>query len=252
MANERLRAAMNRAGVTIPELATFTEHDSKTVSRWLGGRVPHPRTRFKIAKRLKEDESFLWPGADHARVETADSEGLVQFYPHRSNVPSNLWDRLLSQASREVSVLVYVGMFLTERPHMISDLRTKARAGTKIRLAFGDRDSSAVIQRSIDEGIGKNTISAKIDQSLSFFHMLADEPGVSIRIHDTTLYNSIYIFDNDMIVNPHVYGKTAPHAPALHLRRVTSDDAFTSYAESFETVWTSASPAFKKDDRAKD
>jgi hypothetical protein len=34
------------------------------------------------------------------------------------------------------------------------------------------------------------------------------------------LCNSIYRFDNDMIVNTHVYGILAAYTPALHLRRI--------------------------------
>jgi hypothetical protein len=44
--------------------------------------------------------------------------------------------------------------------------------------------------------------------------------------HGTTLYNSIHRYDNDMIVNTHIYGTTAPYAPALHLRRPTTGDLF--------------------------
>ncbi|MGH3716612.1 MAG: DUF5919 domain-containing protein [Micromonosporaceae bacterium] len=131
-------------------------------------------------------------------------------------------------------------MFLTEKPQLVSTLRRKAEAGARLRLLFGDRDSDAVIQRSLDEGIGRHTISAKIDHSLSFFRPLADVPGVTLRIHDTTLYNSLYRFDDEMIVNPHVYGKIAAHAPALHLRRLRAGDLFTVYEDSFDAVWDKA------------
>ena len=46
-------------------------------------------------------------------------------------------------------------------------------------------------------------------------------------------------------VNPHVYGFSAPHAPALHLRRLSAGDLFDTYAQSFEKVWATAkSPAW--------
>jgi hypothetical protein len=62
-----------------------------------------------------------------------------------------------------------------------------------------------------------------------------------IRLHDTPLYNSIYRFDDDMIVNTHVYGILAAYTPTLRLRRV--DGAyFSTYLESFERVWASARP----------
>ena len=67
-------------------------------------------------------------------------------------------------------------------------------------------------------------------------------PGVQIRTHATVLYNSIYRFDDEMIVNPHVYGKVAAHAPALHLRRLSAGDLFTTYADSFTAVWEGATP----------
>jgi hypothetical protein len=62
-----------------------------------------------------------------------------------------------------------------------------------------------------------------------------------IRLHDTPLYNSIYRFDDDMIVNTHVYGILAAYTPSLRLRRV--DGAyFSTYLESLERVWASAWP----------
>jgi len=62
-----------------------------------------------------------------------------------------------------------------------------------------------------------------------------------IRLHDTLLYNSIYRFDDDMIVNTHGYGILAAYTPTLRLRR--ADGAyFSTYLESFERVWASARP----------
>ena len=110
----------------------------------------------------------------------------------------------------------------------------------RIRLLFGDRNAPAVTQRSIDEGIGEHTIAAKIEHAQAFFGGLAGASGVEIRTHGTVLYNSIYRFDDEMIVNPHVYGKVAAHAPALHLRRLSAGDLFTTYEDSFTAVWEAA------------
>jgi hypothetical protein len=67
-------------------------------------------------------------------------------------------------------------------------------------------------------------------------------PGIEIRAHDTVLYNSIYRFDDEMIVNPHVFGKIASHAPAIHLRRLSAGDLFTTYLDSLDAVWHLARP----------
>jgi hypothetical protein len=45
-----------------------------------------------------------------------------------------------------------------------------------------------------------------------------------------------------MIINPHVYGKMAPHAPALHLHRLSAGSIFDTYRESFDAVWFQADP----------
>lgn len=53
----------------------------------------------------------------------------------------------------------------------------------------------------------------------------------------------MFRFDDEMIVNTHVYGFPGAHAPALHLRRLSAGDLFETYSESFETVWADAKPA---------
>lgn len=121
-------------------------------------------------------------------------------------------------------------------------LREKGKTGAQVRLLFGDPASREVARRSEDEGIGRNTIGVKIRNVLTYFKSLDGAHGVQIRCHGTTLYNSLYRFDDEMIVNTHVYGFAAPHVPTLHLRRLTGGDLFETYSESFESVWTNAKP----------
>lgn len=49
-------------------------------------------------------------------------------------------------------------------------------------------------------------------------------------------------FDEEMLVNTHVYGFMAAHAPVLHLRRLSGGDLFETYSESFDSVWNAAKP----------
>jgi transcriptional regulator with XRE-family HTH domain len=242
VANERLRDAMLTKGVTPEGLAERLNVDPKTVERWITkSRTPYPKYRHQIAALLRESESYLWPDAiDDAKASQISESEIVKVYPHRSSVPADLWDHLLSQATAHVDILVYVGMFMTEKPGLISILQTKGKEGANIRLLFGEPTSAAVMQRSRDEGIGERAIPAKIENALAYFQALNGFDGVEIRQHDTVLYNSIYRFDDQMIINPHVYAKTAPHAPALHLRRLSGGDLFSTYAESFDAVWKNA------------
>lgn len=244
MPNDRLRDALMCADLTPEDVAPRLNVDPKTVERWITtDRTPYPKHRHKLAVILHQDEAYLWPDAvpGNRAVEINEAE-IVRTYPHRNAIPPELWDQLLTQAQKTIDILVYVGMFLTEKPELPATLREKASNGATIRMLFGDRDSPAVIQRSEDEGIGSRTISAKIDHALAYFRPLSDVDGIHIRTHGTVLYNSIYRFDDEMIVNPHVYGKMASHAPALHLRRLSAGTLFTTYANSFDAVWSQASP----------
>jgi hypothetical protein len=57
-----------------------------------------------------------------------------------------------------------------------------------------------------------------------------------------TLYNSLYRADDEQLVNAHVWGVNAYAAPVWHLRRHQESGMFDTYAESFNAVWTSATP----------
>jgi hypothetical protein len=244
MPNDRLRDALMSTNLTPDQVAPRLGVDPKTVERWItAGRTPYPRHRHQLAVILHKSEAYLWPSAvpGNRAVEINEAE-IIRTYPHRSAIPPDLWNQLFDQAHDRIDILVYVGMFLTEMPDLPAILRKKAKDGVNIRMLFGDRDSAAVIQRSADEGIGPNTISAKIDHTRAYFRELSATASIEVRTHGTVLYNSIYRFDDEMIVNPHVYGKMAPHAPALHLRRLSAGTLFTTYAESYEAVWEQAVP----------
>jgi transcriptional regulator with XRE-family HTH domain len=245
VANERLRDALLRKGLTPEQAAIAIGVDTKTVQRWITkGRTPYPSHRHALAALLRESEAFLWPDAlpPERAVEVATSE-VVTVYPHRHAIPRDLWTRLLAGAANEIEILVYAGLFLTEDPALLRTFRAKGQAGAKIRLLFGDPRSREVAKRSIEENIGPTTIAAKVRNVLAFFRPLADEPGIKIRLHKTTLYNSIYRFDDDMFVNTHVYGSMAAHAPVLHLRRLSGGDLFDTYSESFDVIWNESKPA---------
>ncbi|MEV1116882.1 DUF5919 domain-containing protein [Actinosynnema sp. NPDC049800] len=245
MANERLREALLRNGLNLDHIARATGVDPKTVERWITkGRVPYPRHRHTIASMVRETENYLWPDAVAAdrKAEIAESE-VVKVYPHRNNIPADLWDRLLNDATKHIEVLSLAALFLVERPTFAKELRLKAEQGAKIRLLFGDPAGREAARRSEEEQLGKGTVAARIRNALAFVRPLADVPGIEVRLHKTTLCNSVFRFDDEMIVNTHVYGFPGAHAPALHLRRLSAGDLFETYSESLETVWTSAKRA---------
>jgi hypothetical protein len=248
--NDRLGDALTVAGISTHDLAVRVGVDPKTVERWVTqGRTPYPRHRREIAALLREREAYLWPDALSAerRAEAAESE-IVRVYPHRAVIPGDTWTRLFEDASESIDILVYAALFLPEQQaSLMKQLCRRAKAGTQIRYLLGDPDCEAVARRSEEEGIGAGAIPAKIRNVLSFFESHADHRCVDLRTHKTTLYTSIYRFDSDMLVNHHVLGLPAAHAPVMHLRQLDSGDLFAMYADAFERVWTSAAPAWDRE-----
>src|SRR3712207_6539270 len=112
--NQRLRNALAAAGLTQPALAERVQVDAKSVERWITqDRMPHATTRARVAQVLKQDETYFWPrllSTEQSRNAT-ESE-LVQLWPTRNAVPGEVWRSLFREASSQLDILVYAGMFL--------------------------------------------------------------------------------------------------------------------------------------------
>jgi hypothetical protein len=246
MANDRLRDAILRTGQTPTALAHDLGVDPKTVERWITqGRAPYPKYRHAIAALVGESEFYLWPDAiPAARASRISESECVQVYPRRGAVPDDLWRRLINQATKRVSILVYAGLFLPEQhPRLAATLRDKAEQGCRAEILLGDPDSREVAQRGAEEGIG-DAMAGKVRNVLTFYQRLRGVPGISVHFHSTTLYNSIYRFDDEMLVNSHIYGVPAAHTPVMHLKRLSGGELFETYADSVDRVWASSRPAW--------
>jgi transcriptional regulator with XRE-family HTH domain len=246
MPNERLRDSILEVGLTLEQVADKAGVDPKTVERWTTneGRVPYPRHRRALAVLLGRSESYLWPSAvPPERQATIASSEIVKAYPYRNAIPQEVWDRLFHQAVDRIDILVHAGQFLVENPDFIGTLAEKASKGVTVRIAFGDPNCEAVALRSGEEHLGEGVLAARIRYGLVAYTPLQTAPGIEFRFHGTTLYNSIFRFDEEMIVNTHIYGAPGAHAPAMHLRKLGAGNLFAAYVASFTEVWSLANPA---------
>lgn len=243
MANERLRAALLQKGMTPAALADALQVDPKTVERWITmGREPYRRHRYTVATLLGVDESFLWPDAlTPAQVAAASESEIVTVYPHRWAVPGDAWRNLFAAAEREIGLLVYSGLFLADDAGILRLFRTKAGDGVRVRIMLGNPRAPEVAQRGAEEG-SDDVMAGRIRSALLAYRPLQAVDGIEVRLHDTTLYNSMYRGDDQLLINPHVYGAAATNAPVLHLRKVAGGDMVTTYLDSFERIWAAAEP----------
>lgn len=241
MSNERLRSTLLARGMTVQGLAEAIEVNPKTVERWITqGKVPYRRHQYATAAVLKVDITSLWDdGRTIVSATDLSKAEIGTVYPHRHTVPSGLWREIYSRAQKSLDVLVYSGLFLSEDPLFHDLLKAKVAAGVRVRILLGDPGSAAVQQRGIDEG--HRIMDGKIRNAMVLYRpLMRSHPDIGFRLHDSTLYNSIYRADDEMLVNPHVYGIGAYLAPVLHLRRLADGGLFDTYANSIEHTWENA------------
>ncbi|WP_423464274.1 helix-turn-helix transcriptional regulator [Promicromonospora sp. MS192] len=239
--NNALSQAMEQRGMRAGDLAAVVGVDHKTVQRWLHeGRVPHRRTALDVERALGVPVGDIWPAAAEKASRVPDE--VVALYPHRAAVPKSLWSDLLRSAQTQIGLLAYSSQFLPEdNPGAVALLKRKAQAGVRVRIVLGDPDSPEAALRGEEEGLG-DALAARIRMAMAYYRPLLGSPGVEFRQHRTTLYNSIFRFDDEMLVNQHVYGTYGYLAPTAHLRRDPGHDMFDMYAASFERVWETSRP----------
>lgn len=201
--------------------------------------MPYPRLRWQLATLLETDEIDLWPELMASRSAAARPAEVVAIYPHRWSIPRTTWHRLFSNATREIAILAYSGLFIAEDAGLVEVLSSQAAAGIRVRLALGDPDCPQVAERGTQEGIDAS-MAARVRNALVLCRPLREAPNAEIRLHCTVLYNSIYLADDEMLVNQHVYGIPAANSPVLHLRRDGHGDLTGGYLASYERIWASA------------
>lgn len=244
LANDRLRTAMIAAGLTTDRLAAKVGVDPKTVERWVGSesRKPHRTTRQQVAKVLQTHESDLWPDPRGREPSPNDhATELVHLYPSRSSITGPIWEQFINGVQEQMDVLVFSGAFLVEQYDLVPIIQRRAREGVRYRLLVGDETSDAVIQRAIDEGT-PGGLEGRIQLMRRYLAEVAGIDGVEVRTHGTVLYNSLYRFDDHLLVNGHAHGALAGQNPVLHLKKVSGGKMWQHYMRSFERVWEQAKP----------
>ncbi len=86
------------------------------------------------------------------------------------------------------------------------------------------------------------TLVVRIQTTMKYFRPLLNCPGFELRYQDVPLYNSVFRFDDEMLVTPHLYATPGSSAPLLHLRRLGPNGLFSRFAGHFEGIWADTEP----------
>lgn len=234
--NTRLHAALDAAGLTRAQLAETVEVDPKSVERWITqGRLPRAATRLRVASVVGAEETYLWPALVERPGSGAPAE-IVQVWPSRDVVPGHVWQNLVDNTRERLDVLVFSGGFLVETFRLGERIAAVSAAGGRVRIALGDPLSPVVAERGIAEGLP--SLPNRAASTSEYLAGVRDLPGVEVRVHDTPLYVSIYVFDDELLVNPHTHGLPAKDNPVLHLRAAPGAGGLADYyRDAFERVW---------------
>ncbi|MEU3982683.1 XRE family transcriptional regulator [Streptomyces sp. NPDC026672] len=240
---------MEAANQSPRRLAAGIGVTGKTVERWLADEdlLPHPRNREDAARALGVDEEMLWPKAVRDRVKTGGDLEIVQSYPYRSAAPSTLWASLIDDTEQDLFLSGYTNYFFwTLVPAFSQTLRRKVKAGCRVRFLLGDPNGEVTRQREVIEDVTL-TVSTRIHMTLQELGKLGDVGGLEVRhsapedaVNHVSL--SVFRFDDQALVTPHLARVVGHDSPLMHLRRVKHGGMFDRFAEHAEELWERSQP----------
>ena len=137
-------------------------------------------TGGKLVELLGEEEGYFWPEVTERRATEASKAELLTLYPHRADIPPELWRQLFEHAERSIDILVYAAIFLHEQiPDLNDVLRERANAGCRIRVALGDPTGDRIRTRGEEEQFGLG-IATRCELALMHYRA-ADRPSPDPR-----------------------------------------------------------------------
>jgi transcriptional regulator with XRE-family HTH domain len=216
MATDKLRAALQNAGLRTEELADIVQVDVRTVRRWLSGGAPYARHRAKVARALDTTEQHLWPEipqpvitdslAAHTQPDDSDAptiEGLIRVATQRVDLLDNTTARLLASAGLPELVLA------------------KASQGCHVRILVTTPDVS--------------------------LKPLVGHQQIEIKAFPAPVGQVIHRVDDQMLIALSLDSEHDQRPPILHVREHRAPGLFSRLERHYENTWRRASEEIKTD-----
>jgi transcriptional regulator with XRE-family HTH domain len=177
---------------------------------------------------------------------------IVDVYPHRSQVPKELWNRLFTSSRQEIALGGYTNYFFwTEIPGFSKLLREKANDGVRVRILIGDPDNEVTHKREDIEHAAL-ALTTRIRITLDELRNIGEVEGLEARLSETNaeahVSRSVFRFDNEALVCEHIAERLGHGSLTFHLRRIQEDGPFDQYIAHFEHLWSGARPLVTADD----
>jgi hypothetical protein len=232
------------------QLARHLRVSLKTVERWIGSadHVPHAQNRADVSDYLGVAEEMLWPKAVKNAIKTGPDREIVSVYPYRSACPRSVWAELVESAKKEIFFAGYTNYFVwLEQPHFHLTLKRKVEEGVRVRFLLGDPDSEVTRARETVEDVALS-VSTRIRICQENLAKVGDLEGLETRFSapddaPSHVGLSVFRFDDDALVTPHLARLVGHDSPMMHLRSRDELGMFSRFAEHAEELWSRAQPA---------
>lgn len=251
MSNERLRHALQTAGLQPEEFADLMDVDHKTARRWLSGGTPTSRHRARaieiLRPRVDVDEKDLWPDTAAPPVGD-DSRDLVAIYARSDDIRIPDWRTLLQQAHTAVDLSDTTLVDVLTATGTTDVLLDKARNETQVRIitAHPESISLTLLGDPIGRAERDENRQTQLDRDLALSHRylrrLHSQPRIQLLCHWAEPGPSILRFDDDMLTSPHLHPHQPADQPLLHLRRRAPGGLFDRHQAHLDALAADAEP----------
>lgn len=190
---------------------------------------------------------MIWPEAVTSRVKVGQDKELVHSYAYRSACPSTTWTKLVAETSTDMLLSGYTNYFFwTVIPDFAGIIREKVKNGCRVRFLLGDPNGETTRQREAIEDAAL-TVSTRIRMTLEQLGRLDPLDGLEVRVsapEDATNHVglSVFRFDSDALVTPHLARVIGHDSPMFHLRRQSKEGMFDRFAGHAEELWERGTP----------
>ncbi|MGA4942162.1 XRE family transcriptional regulator [Streptomyces cinereoruber] len=191
-------------------------------------------------------EEMLWP-RESSVIKTGADREMVMSYPFRSLCPASVWAKLIGGAKKDVIFAGYTNYFLfTQQAAFDRTLKTLSERGVRVRFLMGDPEGRVTREREDIEETAL-TVSSRIRITLENLARLGDLPGLEARFsapEDATNHVglSVFRFDDDALVTPHLARVVGHDSPMMHFRRRDENGMFDRWAGHAEELWERGRP----------